>query len=189
MKMIKLLPILSLVFALVVSVAGVAAIGAPAAAQVDKGVQGTRLVGVSEIPAAEAELDIDGIYRVLMLNRLFGQDVYNEVALVEEAQIALLGEAEVVDGCLSLPRERVNGFIKELYGHTVKNSSDGEYYIIAARGFDPIGHVITDISTDNGKVVVTSQMRAGYAEPVEVVTVLSPSQNEFGYMILSADIV
>ncbi len=187
MKSLKYMPILSLALAIALSMVGVVAMGAPSKTVP---VKGTHLTAVTDNETKESAPDTEGIYRVLMANRLFGGDIYNDEALIEEAQIALIDQIEIKDDMLVINRDAVNSFIRELYGREIQNSFDGDYYVVGARGYDPIGHEVTEITrSEDGKVIVRSMMTVGTSDAVKAVTVLSPCQNRFGYMLISADIV
>lgn len=202
MKFYKALPLLSVVLSLVLSLVCVLALGAPEAAPSAQEIkvthtpafnantefEGTRVVAVTQKQAEVPAYDINMIYRVLQLNRVYGDWLYDDTALIEEAQLTLIDRVQTVDGAQVISRQEVQDFIKALYGRTVDADNTDEYYTVAPRGYEPMGHIITHISEKDGLLTVTSTLRFGGSERFTATTTLAPCQNDFGYMILSAEI-
>ncbi len=205
MKFYKALPLLSVIFALVLSLSVVGVLGAPkkesplenqvvytpANTNADLSFEGTRVVAVAEKQEQQVkrvDYDINLVLRVLQLNRVYGDWLYDDAALIEEAQLSLIDKIETIDGKQVISRRAVQEFVYTLYGRTVDADNTDEYYIVSPRGYEPMGHEITQITEKDGLLLVTSKVRFGGNEPLTAQTVLAPCQNDFGYMILSADI-
>lgn len=220
MKFSKYLPIFALIFAVAVSLCAVAVLGEPESdvssvvslspdvnAQQNTDVQivtantaepqqtaapdnETKVVGVTDSPRQADELDMDKIETVITSNRVFDRFVYNDAALIEEAQITLLDKTEQLDGQTVIRRDTVDSFIAALYGREIKHDDDEEYYTVAPRGFDTLVHRILSVeqSNDGTVTVVTAMTASSTIGECTVTTVLSPADTEFGYIICSAEI-
>ncbi len=203
MKFYKALPLLSVFFAVVLSLAGIGILGTPKAAPTietqvvhapvntngDTYFEGTRLVAVAEKQTDYVDYDVNLVLRVLQLNRVYGDWLYDDAALIEEAQLSLIDRVETVDGKQVISRRAVQDFIRTLYGRTVDTDNTDTYYTVSPRGYEPMGHEITQITEKDGLLLVTSKVRFGGTESFTALTVLAPCQNDFGYMIISADII
>lgn len=212
--------LMSAVFALTLSLVSVAAIGMPSAAsaeaditestmsQVETQVRtdhyaevGTRVLAVDEASAvapAEKKYDVAAVTELVSCNRVFGDSIYDDSALIDAAQIVLLDKATEIDGFLYIEKQTVNDYIYNMYGRRVDEAA-GEiyglpapegYYAILPRSYDLMSHAVTDITVqEDGKLAVTTEVTVAgldFTETFSAVTVLSPAQTESGYVILSA---
>ena len=181
MKLHKALPVLSVLFAFILSISCVSVLGAPVMDAVavthapanngNEHFEGTRLVAVTENKATTVAYNLDVIGKVVSLNRVFGADLYDDVVLVQSVQSVVGGNAD-----------DVQAFIRTLYGRSVEvtetpsvESTDMHYDIL-------------HISEKNGLLAVTTAVNCGEDCFTAVIT-LAPCQNEYGYMIISADII
>ncbi len=181
MKLYKALPILSVLFAFVLSISCVSVLGAPVMDTVavthapanndNDSFEGTRLIAVTDNKATTVTYDLGVIGKVLSLNRVFGADLYDDCALAHSAQLVVSGNAD-----------DVQAFIRTLYGRSVEVKG-GE--MSEAKDMH---HDILNISENGGLLAVTSTVTCG-EDSFTAVTTLAPCQNEYGYMIISADII
>jgi len=181
MKFYKALPVLSVLFAFVLSISCVSVLGAPVMDTVavnhtpaingNEHFEGTRLVAVTDNKAATVTYDLGVIGKVLSLNQVFGADLYNDSALVQSAQAVVGGNAD-----------DVQAFIRNLYGRSVNAECT---QIGEAKDMH---HDILNVSEKSGLLTVTSAVTFG-EDSFTAVTTLAPCQNEYGYMIISADII
>ncbi|MBQ2704057.1 MAG: hypothetical protein IJF58_00750 [Clostridia bacterium] len=181
MKLYKALPILSVLFAFVLSISCVLVLGAPVMDTVavthapaingNNHFEGTRLVAVTDNKATTVTYDLGVIGKVLSLNRVFGADLYDDCALAQSAQSVVGNNAD-----------DVKAFTRTLYGRSVEVVADE---ICEAKD---MRHDILNVSEKNGLLTVTSAVACG-EDSFTAVTTLAPCQNEYGYMIISADII
>ena len=199
MKFYKALPVLSVLLAFVLSISCVSVFGAPAqnvdavthapAANANVAFEGTRVVSVTENEADEPAYDLAMIHRVLSLNRVYGYWIYDDATLIEEAQLTLIDKVQTIEGVQVISRQEVQNFIRALYGRTVDADNTDEYYVVAPRGYEPMGHEIIEITDKGGMLTVKSNVRFGGVEQFTAVTTLAPCQNDFGYMVVSAEVI
>lgn len=162
---------------------------------------GTRLIGSQAASSAEAALDRAAIETLVSANRVFGEDVYDDEALLRGVEILLLEQSVEIDGFRYLDRELVRRTVFAMYGRTLSETAgeiyglpapDG-YYAILPCGFEPMTHRITDIQPlSDGRLIVMSQVEIEGLEETETVTaatVLSPAENEYGYIITAVSTV
>lgn len=214
----KFVPFISFMSAVIISVVAICVIGAPdpsvgnvthvspetytantapvdvnRAEPTEEPKQTTYVVSVTPSePDPQPEFDIDAIQRVLDSNRVFDEFVFDVDALIDEAQIVLLSQCEDADGQTVIKRDIVDGFISQLYGRTIEHDDDDDdlYYTVAPRGFDTLSQTVVNVEQCDSGICVTSMLKVGDSDTeYTVVTVMSPAQTDFGYIILSADIM
>ncbi len=193
-KILKILPLLSIIFAVVLSLSAVAALGDPAigstACNHTVAPTDISVIGVAKAATNTPVLDLDKIEAIINKNRVFDSYIYDTDALIDEAEFVLSDQIETVDGKQVIKCETVNKFITELYGRTPAKS-DNEYYEISGHGYTEITQRIigAELAAD-GTVTVTADMHYGDEDcAAQVVTTLAPAANSFGYIILSAEII
>jgi hypothetical protein len=147
--------------------------------------------------------DTAAIERLINLNRVYGEFINDDNALIEEAEVVLLDRAEEHGEYSVIKKDLVNAFIYNVYGREVDPSAgkyemysppEG-YYAILPRGYSMISHKVTGISRlANGNVEVRSDMFVSFydesdATELSLITVLKPSDTSiYGYNIISAQI-
>ncbi len=193
MKILKILPFLSIVFAVVLTLGAVSALGEPQQA-VGGYVPAAKSNEISVVGVARAEenaplLDLDKLEEIINLNRVFDDYIYDGAALVDEALFVLRNQAEELDGKQIISCEAVNGFVAELYGREIEKS-ETEYYEIGSHGYtETRQEIVSAVCDEGGTVTVTADMYCSGCDGVsQVVTKLAPAANSFGYIILSAEI-
>ncbi len=166
--------------------------------------EGTRLIGVVEKKFeghGQTEYDLSAISALVASNRVFGDDIYDDSAVIDAVQITLLSRATEIDGFLFIEKQTVNDAIYNMYGRTVDEAAgeiygleapDG-YYAILPRSYDLMSHTVTDVAKrDDGRLSVTTELTVAGLDTAEVLTaqtLLAPAQTESGYIIESAQIV
>lgn len=208
-------------FALFASVVTVAAVGKPAGpsaqsvssvsqtAEFSSPVQdvhyvqpGTHLLEVQVTPSEDSEkpdADWSAVAELVTRNRAFGDALYDDAALIDAAQIALLDRSVEIDGFRYVEKQTVNEFIYNLYGRRVDEAAgeiygleapDG-YYAILPRSFDLMSQTVTDVGEqEDGRLIVTTEVAVAGLDSTEsftAVTVLAPSETPCGYVIVSAE--
>ena len=163
---------------------------------------GTVLIGTTDAENETKPVDPAAIEAIVKLNRVFGDYIYDDSAVIDAAEIILLSQAkEGCDGFKAIEKEKVNAFIRALYGREVDESA-GEItgvtapegcYAILPCGYDGIEYLSTEVrQLPDGRVEAVSQVEIHSFESTETVTVrteLAASESEFGYIILSAEII
>ena len=175
--------------------------GAPAASEAAGEPAGTRLIGSEAVSSAETALNREAIEALVGANRLFGEDLYDEEALLGSVEILLLDQSIEIDGFRYLDRELARRTVLALYGRTLSDTvgeiygmpaPDG-YYAILPCGYDRMEHTVTEIQPQaDGRLAVTSQLLIvglDSTEQVQAVTILSPAEDEYGYIITAASLV
>ncbi len=210
MKLLKILPVLSLIFAVAFSLCAVSTLGMPSgiiggsvapksngistAAVTSKAPSSNAqiaVIGVAKAEELKPALDIDKITEIINSNRVFDDFIYDIDALIDEAQFALIDEAETIDGEVVIKRETVDSFVAELYGREIEHEDDdAEYYTVSDHDYISLKQqVISAEEGADGTVTVTACMLCGESEDeVAVTTLLAPAENSFGYIVLSAQI-
>lgn len=159
----------------------------------------------AQSPAQSAAFDLQSIEKIISLNRVYGDFISDDNALIEEAEVALLDYAEENGEFFIIKKELVNAFIFNVYGRTVdENAGKYEmytppegYYAILPRGYSLISNKITEINElGNGNLQVKSDMFVSFYDTsdgstaLQLVTVLAPSDSSiYGYNIIGAEIV
>ncbi len=212
--------LMSAAFALTLSIALVTVIGMPAEASADADATesvvslaetevrtdhyaevGTRVLAVEDVSASapvENKYDVAAVTELVSFNRVFGDSLYDDSAVIDAAQIVLLDKATEIDGFLYIEKQTVNDYVYNMYGRRVDENA-GEiygleapegYYAILPRSYDLMSHTVTDISVqEDGKLAVTTEVTVAgldFTEIFSAITLLSPAQTESGYVILSA---
>lgn len=207
--------VFSFVIALAAAFSAVIAIGAPtddnslsklpensvATAQVETKLEvyDARVTEVVKGESTTPAYDYDTVANIVSLNRVFGDYIYYDEAILEAAEILLLDEAEEIDGFTYLKKSDVNALIYSLYGRKIDESIaviegvpeiDG-YYAVLPIGYDGVSHEIKQITVaEHGMLEVISTVTIEYFDRTEIHTVRTVlSATESGYIILSADIV
>lgn len=141
--------------------------------------------------------------QLLNLNRVYDEFINDDLALIEEAGITLIDQADEIDGIKMIKKAGVLAFIKDLYGKEVDGNTavyenfpapEG-YFAILPRGFSGLSHTITGMSmTDEGKIAVVSVMTVDPHDndsiDLLVESVFKVSEGSaFGYNLVSADII
>lgn len=155
----------------------------------------------AEQPAApSASLDLQKIERIINLNRVYGPFVDNDDAVIEEACIVLLDQAEPYEAGLIIRESIVREFIRNVYGREVREDAgryadfpapEG-YYMILPRGYSLMSHRVTGARLlSDGTVEVHSELflqtHDAPAEQLTSTAILKPdAQSAYGYIIVSA---
>lgn len=194
MKLPNILPILSIIFAVALSLSAVAVLGepanaAPAPLSAEKSAE-ISVIGIAKAEKTPAALDLDKIEELINKNRVFDDFIYDTAALVDGAKFVLRDEAETVDGKQVIKCSTVNDFVAELYGRKAAGSQ-AEYYPINDHGYTELTqHIVSAVTNTDGTVTVTSCLNCGDdCEATTVITTLSPADNSYGYIICYAKIV
>ncbi len=194
MKLLKILPFLSIIFAVTLTMSAVGALGEPVGVKSEPAVTQKNseisVIGIANAAANEPILDLDKIEEIINLNRVFDDFVYDTDALIDEAKFVLLDKAETVDGTLAIKRETVDRFVAELYGRKLARKSASEYYTVSDHGYAEITqHIVSAEVNADGSVTVVSCLDCGdICESATVTYSLSPAANRYGYIIRSAEI-
>ncbi len=159
-----------------------------------------RVTEVVKTEQVKPSYDEEAVKNIVSLNRVFGDCIYYDEAILEAAEISLLDKAEDIDGFTYLKKAEVNDFIYSLYGRRIDESVafiegvpevEG-YYPVLPIGYDFITHEIELINVmADGRLEVISEVTTEYFDRIEVHTVrtvLSATQSDNGYVIISADI-
>lgn len=140
--------------------------------------------------------------QLLNLNRAFDDCLTSPVALIDEASVILLEQAETIDGNRVLPMGKVLAFIHDLYGVELDltdlpaayTATAAGYFDIIPRGYDAMASELieTQIQPD-GSIKATAKLTlTGHDSGVTTVqteTVFVPnSASAFGYNIVRAAI-
>ncbi len=202
MKLLKILPVLSVICAVALSLCAVGALGEPSGAPKSaasviktsaepKAETEISIIGIARAEQNKAPLDMTKIEAAINANRVFDDFIYDTAALVDEAKFTLLDQVESVDGENVIKCETVDSFVAELYGKEVQHDDgDAEYYTVNDHEYLTLKQqVLSADEADDGTVTVIACMLCGESEDeVAVTTVLSPADNSFGYIVLSAQI-
>lgn len=207
--------IFSFVIALAAAFSVVAVIGVPTAdsataSYAENSALATQVEGklevfdakVTEVVKGEktaSAYDYDTVVSIVSQNRVFGDYIYYDEAILEAAEILLLDRAEEIDGFTYLKKSDANALIYSLYGRKIDESvaviegvpeRDG-YYAVLPIGYDGVSHEIEQITVkEYGRIEVISKVTVEYFDRIEVNTVCTVlSATEGGYIILSADVV
>ncbi len=162
--------------------------------------EGTRVIEIVPNSQEADELDTEMIRAIVEKNRVFGDYINSDDALIEAAQIALLDLVYEANGNCYIDRQAVDSYIYEIYGKTMGDNAyvvdgiealDGTY-VVLPRGFDCITYGHTQVSRfADGKVAAVSEVLVEGLDSVELITVrtvLAAVDNGNGYIIVSADI-
>ncbi len=161
-----------------------------------------RVTAVSETPVSEAPApDYSGAIALVTANRAFGEALYDDGALLDAVEITLLDRAVEIDGFRYLERALVQEVILARYGRSVSPEA-GEvygmdppegYYALLPRSYDYHEQTVTSVrEQEDGRLLVTSALTVEGLDTRQahtVETLLAPAENEYGYVIVSADIV
>lgn len=160
-------------------------------------------------PACEQlSLETDNAMRLrlaqlLNLNRAFDDCLLSPAALIDEASVILLDQAETIDGNRVLPMGKVLAFLSDLYGvqpelddlPAAYTATAPGYFDIIPRGYDAMDSELIEAQPQpDGSIKATAKLTVtahdGSVCVLDTETVFVPSSTSaFGYIIQSAVIL
>ena len=170
-------------------------------APVEEPVPAPRVVEVHEVVEETPEPDYTGAVALVTVNRAFGDALYDDNALIDSVEITLLDQALEIDGFRYLERRVVQEAVRRRYGREVSPEAGAVYgleppegyYAILPRSYDYQEQTVTAVEErEDGTLLVTSELLVlglSDSDVRRVETVLSPAENDYGYIITAATIV
>ena len=177
------------------------AISAAEPAPVQDPAPAPRVVEVREAVEETPAPDFTAAVALTTVNRAFGDALYDDNALIDSVEITLLDQALEIDGFRYLERSVVQDAVRRRYGREVSPEAGAifgmeppeGYYAILPRSYDYQEQTVTGIEErPDGTLLVTSQLLIlGLDDSAvrRVETVLSPAENDYGYIITAATIL
>ena len=159
--------------------------------------------GTQQVAAAPAApVDYARITTVLAANRVFDEQFFDDLNLIEEATIVLLAQSvELEDGSRVIRGSLISDFCRNLYGREVDLSAANYDNLTAPAGAVAIlprgyaeltHHNLSATVLEDGRIEVASSMTVEFDDTVtcNVITTLAVDESSsFGYRVLGASIM